>query len=204
MESFFRFVTHDWWIAIPMFGMSFTAIFLVIWRILLNVNGNTQMNVFMPEFQEKLEKEGIDGALKFCRERTDIIPSRLFTAGLDVAKQGMAAMRRSMANVVELEILPDLNFLLPPILGIAKIATMVGLFGTVISMIGTFEAIGDAVKRGGSAAEQSSSIGLALFATAVGLITAIPLVFAHVMFKAWIANFEVRMKSAAQKLMVMV
>jgi biopolymer transport protein ExbB len=204
MHAFFRFITDDWWIALPMFLMSFTAIFLVIWRILLNVNGTTQLNVFLPQFQEKLDKEGVEGALKFCRSRTDIIPSRLYTAGLDVSKQGLAAMRRSMANVVELEIMPDLNFLLPPILGIAKIATMVGLFGTVISMIGTFEAIGKAVEEGGSAAKQSGNIGLALFATAIGLITAIPLVFAHVLFKAWIAHFEVSMKSAAQKLMVMV
>lgn len=204
MHAFIKFVTEDWWIAVPMFCMSFVGIFLVIWRVLLNMNGNTQMNIFLPEFQGKLEKEGVEGALKFCRSRTDIIPSRLFTAGMDVAKQGLAAMRRSMANVVELEIMPDLNYLLPPILGIAKVATMVGLFGTVISMIGTFEAIGEAVKKGGSAADQSGKIGLALFATAVGLITAIPLVFAHVLFKAWIAQFEVRMKSAAQKLMVLV
>jgi biopolymer transport protein ExbB len=204
MHSFISFITGDWWIAVPMFGMSFVGIFLVIWRFLLNHNGNTQMNVFLPQFQEKLEKEGVEGALKFCRSRTDIIPSKLFTAGLDVAKQGMAAMRRSMANVVELEIMPDLNYLLAPILGIAKIATMVGLFGTVISMIGTFEAIGEATKKGGSAADQAGSIGLALFATAVGLVTAIPLVFMHVLFKAWIAKFEVQMKSAAQKMMVMV
>ena len=46
-----------------------------------------------------------------------------------------------MANVIELEILPDLNFLLPPILAIAKIATMVGLLRTVISMINTFNKI---------------------------------------------------------------
>jgi biopolymer transport protein ExbB len=45
---------------------------------------------------------------------------------------------------------------------------------------------------------------LALFATAFGLMTAIPLVFAHVLFKAWVARFEVRMKSAALKLLVLV
>ena len=53
-----------------------------------------------------------------------------------------------MANAIELEITPDLNFLLPPILAIAKIATMVGLFGTVISMINTFNAIEEATKPG--------------------------------------------------------
>ena len=40
----------------------------------------------------------------------------------------------------------------------------------------------------------SFAIALALFATALGLMTAIPLVFSHVLFKAWITRFEVRMK----------
>ena len=88
MHAFIKFVTEDWWIAVPMFAMSFVGIFLVIWRILLNNNAKTQMNVFLPQFQEKLEKEGVDGALKFCRSRTDIIPSRLFLAGLEQCLQG--------------------------------------------------------------------------------------------------------------------
>ena len=50
---------------------------------------------------------------------------------------------------------------------------------------------------------QSRSIGLALFATALGLVTAIPLVFTHVLFKAWIASFEIKMKSAAHKLVLL-
>src|SRR4029077_8973892 len=110
-------------------------------------------------------------------------------------------------NVIELEILPELNFLLPIILAIAKIATMVGLLGTVISMIGTFSEIAAASQKHGQGAEgiagQAGAIGLALFATAMGLVTAIPLVFTHVLFKAWVAKFEVRMKGAAQKLLLL-
>ena len=132
-----------------------------------------------------------------------MIPRRLYLAGLDTSRQGLSAMRRAMANVAELEILPDLNFLLPTILAIAKIATMVGLLGTVISMIGTFSEIQRLREQGGDIATQSGAIGLALFATALGLVTAIPLVFAHVLFKAWIGNFEVKMKNAAQKLLVL-
>lgn len=203
MSAFMDFVKGDWYFAFPMFFMSLTAITLVIWRILLNLNARTNMNEFLPVFQQKLEKEGVDGALKFCRTRTDVIPRRLYTAGLETSKQGLAAMRRAMANVIELEILPDLNFLLAPILAIAKIATMVGLLGTVISMINTFNKIGQAAGAG-NVTGHASAIGLALFATALGLVTAIPLVFAHVLFKAWIAKFEVRMKSAAQKLLLLV
>jgi biopolymer transport protein ExbB len=202
MEATKNFFVNEWYFAYPMLLMSLTALTLVIWRILLNHHAKTNLSEFLPLFQQKLEKEGVDGALKFCKTRSDMIPKRLYAAGLETSKQGLAAMRRAMANVIELEILPDLNFLLPPILAIAKVATMVGLLGTVISMIKTFNAIQQAPK--GDMTGHSGAIGLALFATAMGLVTAIPLVFAHVMFKAWIAKFEVRMKSAAQKLLVLV
>ena len=201
MKALWTFITQDWYFFWPLFLMSLTGLTLVIWRLLLNINGNTNMSEFLPEFQQKLERDGVDGALRFCRSRTDIIPRRLFVAGLETSKQGLAAVRRSMANIIELEILPDLNFLLPTILAIAKIATMVGLLGTVISMIGTFNEIQKS--KGGDVGSQAGAIGLALFATALGLVTAIPLVFTHVLFKAWVAQFEVRMKSAAQKLMLL-
>lgn len=202
MKALWNFVTQDWWIFYPMLAMSLTGITLVIWRLLLNMNAATNMNEFLPAFQQKLDKDGPEGALRFCRARTDVIPRQLYAAGLEVHKQGLSAVRRAMANAMELEILPDLNFLLPPILAIAKIATMVGLLGTVISMINTFNAISNA-QGGGGVAGQSQSIGLALFATAFGLVTAIPLVFTHVLFKAWVVKYEVKMKSAALKLMLL-
>jgi biopolymer transport protein ExbB len=202
MSAFGDFIKNEWYFAIPMFCMSLTAVTLVIWRILLNMNARTPMDQFLPLFQQRLEKEGIEGALRFCRTRTDIIPRKLYAAGLETSKQGLAAMRRAMANVIELEILPELNFLLAPILAIAKIATMVGLLGTVISMIKTFTKIQES--GGGNVVGHSGAIGLALFATALGLVTAIPLVFAHVLFKDWISKYEVKMKSAAQKLLIIV
>jgi len=204
MEVLSEFVTKHAYFAIPMFAMTVAAITLVVWRILLNRTASTNMNEFLPQFQDKLQKEGVDGALRFCQQEPGMIPRRLFVAGLETSKQGLAAMPRAMANVVELEILPDLNFLLPSILAIAKIATMVGLLGTVISMIGTFTEIQHLRESGKDVTSRGGDIGLALAATAMGLVTAIPLVFAHVLFKAWVANFEVRMKSSAQKLLVLV
>lgn len=200
MSSFLHFLTQEWYFAAPMLLMSASAVTLVIWRLMLNLNARTDLNQFLPAFQSKLETEGLDGALRYCRAQTGVIPRQMFVAGLETSRQGTAAMRRSMASVVELEILPDLNFLLAPILAIAKISTMVGLLGTVISMINTFQKIQDAT--GGSASEHSGAIGLALFATALGLVTAIPLVFTHVLFKDWISRFECKMKSAAMKFLV--
>jgi len=201
-----KFNPIDWLFYLTLGLMSLSGITLVVWRLLLNLNGGTNMNEFLPVFQEKLNREGIDGALRFCRSRSDIIPRRLFVAGLETSKQGLSAMRRAMANVIELEIAPDLNFLLPMMLAIAKVATMVGLLGTVVSMIQTFNEIQKASggEGGGGVTAQAGSIGLALIATAMGLITAIPLVFCHVLFKAWQHKFETKMKGAAQRLLLLV
>ena len=46
MQAFWSFVKHDWYFFWPMFFMSVTGATLVIWRILLNINGNTNMNEF--------------------------------------------------------------------------------------------------------------------------------------------------------------
>ncbi|MFO0966773.1 MAG: MotA/TolQ/ExbB proton channel family protein [Gemmataceae bacterium] len=204
MSVFLDFIRSDWYFAFPMFGMSLTAIALVVWRIMLNRSASSDLSSLLPALQEKLSKEGVDGATRFCKGQPGLIPKRILAGGLETSKQGMAAMRRAMANSMELEVLPDLNFLLPTILAIAKIATMVGLLGTVISMIGTFSEIQELTSKGQAITSKSGAIGLALFATALGLVTAIPLVFAHVLFKAWIGNFEIKAKSAAGKLMLLV
>jgi biopolymer transport protein ExbB len=163
------------------------------------------MESFLPVFQEKLQKEGVESALKYCRSQGGVIPRKLYAAGLENSRLGLAAMKRAMANAIELEILPDLNFLLAPILAIGKIATMVGLFLTVVSMINTFTAISEAGKSSnpGNVTNQSGAIGLALFGTAGGLMIAIPLVFTHVLFKARVNKFEVQMKAAAQRLLLL-
>lgn len=206
MNAVYDFFIKEWYFSIPLVIMSLIAGALVLWRLLLNNTASTDMDDFLPLFQQTLRKGGIKAAVALCKEEKGLIPNRLFIAGLEAADQGAAAMRRSMANENELEIVPRLHFLLAWILAIAKIATMVGLFFTVISMINTFNAIGEGAASG-KAKEiggHASKIGLALFATALGLFTAIPLVFSHVLFKDWIAKFEVRVKASSQKLITLV
>jgi biopolymer transport protein ExbB len=201
MTAFIKFVGEEWYFAVPMLGLSFVALTLVFWRLLLNLDATTNLDEFLPSFQERLARAGVGAALAYCKLQRGFIPRQLFVTGLEAAPLGRAAVRRAMAGVVELEIVPKLNFLLAPLLAIAKIATRVGLLGTVISMIHIFTLLNDAGSEE-AVVGQAGAIGLALFATALGLIIAIPLVFAHVLFKAWQARFETRLKSAAQKLLV--
>ena len=72
-------------------------------------------------------------------------------------------------------------------------------------VIGTFPTIEEITgSKSGEVAGQAGQIGLRrFFATALGLIIAIPLVFTHVLFKAWIVSFDVKLKNAAQKLLTL-
>ncbi len=205
MNALKNFFVNDWFFAVPMTVIAFIAFALVAWRFLLNLSAKSRLDEVWPDLQETLKRKGVGGAIALCQQEKGLIPQLLFVAGLEASEQGVAAMRRSMASAIELDIIPRLNFLLAPILAIAKISTMVGLLGTVISMIDTFNKISE-VKGGDprGMTTQAGAIGLALFATAMGLMTAIPLVFCHVLFKDWIHRFETKMKSSAQKLIVLV
>ena len=205
MNALRNFFLDEWYFSAPMTLMAFIAFSLVAWRFLLNLSARSSLDDLWPDLQETLKRKGTRGAVALCRDEKGLIPNLLFTAGLEASEQGVAAMRRSMASAIELEVMPRLNFLLAPILGIAKISTMVGLLGTVISMINTFNAISSAKSGDPSGVtSQAGAIGLALFATAMGLMIAIPLVFCHVMFKDWIHRFDTRMKASAQKLITLV
>jgi biopolymer transport protein ExbB len=203
IQALISFFKTEWYFAIPMTMMIFIAFVLVAWRYMLNISAKTTADDLLPDLQETLKRNGIKGAIALCQEERGLIARLLFVAGLEAADQGVAAMRRSMANAMEWEILPRLHFLLAHILALAKIATMVGLLGTVISMIQTFSEMKPGA-GGGAANIATDKIGLALFATAMGLLTAIPLVFFHVLFKDGITRFEHKMKASAQKLIVLV
>src|SRR5437764_14426449 len=128
MNAVYDFFIKEFYFSIPLVVMSLIAAALVIWRLLLNNTANTDMDGFLPLFQQTLRKGGIKAAVNLCKDEKGLIPNRLFVAGLEAADQGAAAMRRSMANENELEVVPRLHFLLAPILAIAKIATMAGPF----------------------------------------------------------------------------
>src|SRR5580704_3294253 len=116
MNAVKGFFFDEWYFAAPLVIMSLIAASLVIWRILLNLTASTDMDDFLPVFQQHLRKNGIKGAVALCKEEKGLIPNRVFIAGLEASEQGAAAMRRSIGTETELEILPRLHFLLAPIL----------------------------------------------------------------------------------------
>jgi biopolymer transport protein ExbB len=198
MSDFIRFVTEYWYFAAPLFVAIFIGTGLILWRLLLNMQASTNLDNFLTEFTERLANQTVKMAIAFYRSRSHFFPSRLFVVGLESHQLQPAAIEQAMRDVIQREILPKLNFLLPAIVIVAKVATLAGLIANVFIMLGVF----NAARQAGNPNVAPNEIGIALIATAMGLACGVPLIFAHILFRAWMVKYEMRMESAMQALMV--
>lgn len=185
---------NGWAFTIIFSGLSLASLTVVIWKVWLNHNSQTDLTDFVRRLQEELNQTGIKGASKLCEDDPGII-AKVFGTLLQTAPRGKVASRDAIKNLIELDLVPDLNFLLPLVLVFTKLAPMLGLLGTVWGMILAFEKIAGATKVNPS--DLSRDIGMALFTTAEGLIIAIPLIFAYSIFREKVNRFELDLQKAA-------
>ncbi len=118
----------------------------------------------------------IDGAIKRCAdEQTPSYLARVVGSGLVRASRsafGMLELRSSVGESGQLE--TDRLYRLTDGIGlIASVAPMLGLLGTVVGMVGAFDAI--SLSSGSARPDQlAGSISVALITTVLGLVVAIP------------------------------
>jgi biopolymer transport protein ExbB len=175
--------------------LSLSAVTLIIWRMWLNRNATTNLEEFVAKFQQTLKTGSKNAALEMCADEPGIVP-KLFTTAVNTCREGKVATRNAIANLIELEILPDLNFLLPWIVTVIKLAPMAGLLGTVWGMILAFGKISGATKV--NPGDLANDIGMALYTTAEGLLIAIPLIAVYTLLRERVGRFELEMQRATQ------
>jgi biopolymer transport protein ExbB len=178
---------NGWTFTIVFLTLSLAAVALVVWRLLLNFHAKTNLPDFLGRLEQAYAAGGPQAALQMCEAEPGLV-GKLFATAIRIGPQGKVAARKAMEEQVELELEPSLNRLLPAILLCIRIAPMLGLLGTVVGMIFAFQKIAGATKVEPSAL--ANDIGMALFTTAEGLIIAIPLMFAHAMFKEQVHKFQ--------------
>ncbi|MBS0208239.1 MAG: MotA/TolQ/ExbB proton channel family protein [Planctomycetes bacterium] len=191
-------------------GLAFTLVFsllslasvgVVIWRVLLNVSAKSDLPEFLRRLDEALAQGGPPAAMQMCDVETSLV-AEVFKITLQTGPEGKLATRDALRSLIELDLLPKLNFLLPVILVFAKLAPMLGLLGTVWGMILAFGKIAGATRVEPSAL--ANDIGMALFTTAEGLLIAIPLIFAYTMLRERVGAFELDLQRAAESAMRLV
>jgi biopolymer transport protein ExbB len=162
-------------------GALLTVITFVIERFLTisKATGNGNIAEFIRKVQYHLANKNVDAAIAECDKQKGSV-GNVMKAGLRKYKemislteldteQKVLAIQKEVEEATALE-LPMLEKNLVFLSTIASVATLMGLLGTVIGMIRSFAALGEA--GGGEAAQHlSEGISEALYNTALGIGT---------------------------------
>lgn len=187
------------WVMWLMLALSVVSVAIILERIWYFWSLRDDLGVLAKELRAAL-----GDSIEAAQKRMDASPSieaAVVSAGLSMAHHGSAAAEEAMAGSLALQRM-KLERRIAYLGTLGNNAPFIGLFGTVIGIVGAFAALGEAAKTPvAQATSQSlapqavmSSIAEALVATAVGLAIAIPAVaFNNVfqrMIKATLANTE--------------
>ncbi|MCC6808948.1 MAG: MotA/TolQ/ExbB proton channel family protein [Deltaproteobacteria bacterium] len=176
------------WVMWLLAGLSLASIAIIVERILFFRRLGADVRALCEGLDGRLRKGEITSAITDL-EPVGTVASNVAIAGLKLAALGPAAADKAMHSAVALErsrLERGLTFLGT----LGNNAPFIGLFGTVIGIIGAFEELGHAAPghgagAAGAVASQAvmTSIAEALVATAVGLFVALPAVAAYNYFQ---------------------
>ncbi len=170
-------------IVVPvLIGTFLTAITFCVERFLTisKATGTGNIAEFIRKVQYQLANKNVDAALNECDKQKGSV-GNVMKAGLRKYKemitnteldteQKVLAIQKEVEEATALE-LPMLEKNLVFLSTIASVATLLGLFGTVLGMIRSFSKLGDESGGGEAARELSQGISEALYNTALGIGT---------------------------------
>ena len=191
--------------------MSIWSIFVMIERGLTFWKGSRQSYSYVLALRDYLSKQQVSEAISAAKQHQKSPVSKVVESGLIAYKQGLEAIEklgpndvgdfdvvdsvnRSLERVKEREI-SNLRKGLGGLATIASIAPFVGLLGTVIGIIGAFALL----KGGGGFDIIGPAIAEALFATAAGLLVAIPAAIAFNYFTGRVEGMVVDMSDVSSE-----
>ncbi len=163
---------------------------------LAKAQGSGDLGKFLANVEKSLDAGNVDAAIDLCSKQRGTV-ANILRAGLESFKKvrnegGMAAalklaeVKRTIEEATSIET-PLLERNLIGLSTIASISTMVGLLGTVLGMIRSFRALGEA----GAASATQLSIGIseALVNTAFGIFGAIIAIVFYNFFTTKVDSF---------------
>ena len=126
----------------------------------------------MQKIQRLILENNLEEAVKVCNANKNSALHHIFQAALVNAQSSFEEIQDHV-EVAKLAVMPKLQERMAYLFTIANVATLLGLLGTVMGLIRTFDAVG-AVEGAQKQLLLSSGIATALNTTAFGLLVAVP------------------------------
>lgn len=165
---------------IPILVVSVVALALVVEHII-----TLRRSVLMPpglaeELHGHITSQNFARADQECKSRPCFL-TYVVQAGLQEVRMGYASVEKALEEACQVQA-AGLFRRVEILASVANVATMLGLFGTVVGLVIAFKQVAD-TQGVARASDLAGGIYLALMTTIEGLIVAIPSVGAHSLFK---------------------
>jgi biopolymer transport protein ExbB len=149
---------------------------ILAWRRIGQVRFRTEQEqaAFLDRLEQTLRQEGPEPAARLCQEDERALVQLAYLALVN-RNLGLAKVRTLLSDRFRRDVLADLEYRLSWVYTMIKSAPMLGLYGTVLGMMGAFGQLSAGQKV--DPTKLAENISLALVTTAVGLTIAIPLIF---------------------------
>lgn len=197
----------------------FLAAFAVIFeRVRAYARARRQSVTYIMALRGQLQERQFQAAVDDAKKFSDSPVAQIVAAGLREYLQGLDALReegpedvgdfdlvdavnRQMERAKERQT-ANLKRGLTWLATVGSTAPFVGLFGTVVGIINSFQGLSS--DGGGGLSSVAGGISEALVATAVGLIVAIPAVMAFNFFNGRVESFQIDMNDVAGEIIDLV
>jgi len=184
--------------AIPFAMATLLAIWFTVERIVVLRRGRVIPRPFVQRFIKLLEEGELDRdeALQVCEENGSPV-AMVFAHGVRKWGKSSVEVEQAMIDGGERQV-SSLRKHLRVINGVASIAPLLGLLGTVWGMLESFSKVAEAGAMGNTS-ELASGIALALVTTAAGLIIAIPSLVVYMYLSGRVDGLVMEMDDLAMK-----
>ena len=185
MELLLHSIQMDWPVLTPILVCSILVIGVVINRFFFYKKNKRDVILFIPRLQKELAKNNLQGAQNLAVQCGGVI-GEVTEEAVRIFSEQRNGFSRSFDIAAALAIRKLESHL--TILGtIGGVAPFLGLFGTVVRILYTFQ---DLAVQGNQSAAVAMGIGSALIATAFGLGVAIVAVICYNSFQAIVKRYE--------------
>ncbi len=196
-----------WGVIITLMVQSVYMIAVGIERILTYNKAKQQSRQYAPKVAQALKNSNIDEAINISDKHKDSHLAMVVSSGLkefaahqgnaDISSDEMQASERALERAIAVKT-AELKRGLGGLATVGSTAPFVGLFGTVVGIIGAFQALKTDQNAGISVV--GGAISEALIATAFGILVAVPAVWLFNYFTNKVTNFAVEMENSASEL----
>ena len=174
MEKLFQLIGYADYLALAILAIWGAFNLVLAWRrvSLVRFRDEYDQEDFLNELDARLGVGNIEGALELCEEDRRALP-QLALYAVENRDLDYSQLRRRLSERFQQDVYADLDHRLSWVSTVIKSAPMLGLFGTVIGMMGAFSNLADSTNV--DPGKMAENIMLALITTAIGLAIAVPL-----------------------------